>query len=60
MMMWTSSTPWSASISHTMSRMVSRTSGRFIIGSGSEMSSIAMVTFMPGSSSACSGSISSG
>jgi hypothetical protein len=30
----------------------SRTSGRFIGGSGSEMSSIAIVTFIPGFSSA--------
>ena len=35
-------------------------SGVRIVGSGSEMSSTAMVTFMPGVSSACSGSMSSG
>ena len=34
--------------------------GRTIGGSGSEMSSTAIVTFMPGSKSACSGSIDSG
>ena len=56
MMMWTSSTPWSASISHTISSTSWRTSGVRIIGSGSEMSSTAIVTFMPGSSSAWSGS----
>ncbi len=60
MMRWMSSTPWSPSISSTMSRMVSRMSGRSMGGSGSEMSSMAMVTFIPGLRSACSGSISSG
>ena len=35
-----------------------RMSGRFIGGSGSEMSSKAMVSFMPGRSSAGSGSLS--
>ncbi len=40
--------------------MVCRTSGSAIGGSGSEMSSMAMVTFIPGRSSACSGSIPSG
>jgi hypothetical protein len=40
--------------------MRSRTSGSFMGGSGSEMSSTTIVTFMPGVSSACSGSIPSG
>ena len=58
MMMCTSSTPWSASISSTISRIVCRMSGVAIGGSGSEMSSTAIVTFMPGVSCACSGSAS--
>ena len=60
MMMWTSSTPCRPSSSSTISRIVWRTSGVFIGGSGSEMSSIAIVTFIPGASSAYSGSVSSG
>ena len=59
-MMCMSSTPWSPSISSTMSRIVSRMSGRFIGGSGNDTSSTAMVTFIPGVRSACSGSMSSG
>jgi hypothetical protein len=47
-----SSTPWSARSCSTMVSTRSRTSGRFIGGSGSEMSSIAMTTFIPGRSSA--------
>ena len=58
--MWTSSTPWSASISHTISSTSCRTSGVRMIGSGIEMSSTATVTFIPGRSSACSGGESSG
>ena len=58
MMMWTSSTPWSASSSqHDLEDGLAHV-GRRIGGSGSEMSSTAIVTFIPGASSACSGSVS--
>ena len=56
MMISTSSTPWSASSSRTIVSTRSRTSGRRIGGSGSEMSSMAMTTFIPGRSLAWSGS----
>ena len=59
-MRWTSSTPASAARSSTASMTRWRMSGRRIGGSGSEMSSNAIVSFMPGSSSAGSGSLSSG
>src|SRR5438132_307535 len=55
MIISTSSTPWSASRPSTMVRTRSRTSGRRIGGSGKEMSSMAMTTFMPGRSLAWSG-----
>jgi hypothetical protein len=45
-----SSTPWSAKICSTIVNTRSRMSGNFIGGSGREMSSITMVTFIPGSS----------
>jgi hypothetical protein len=53
-------TPWSASNSRTMVRTRSRTSGRFIGGRGTEMSSIAIATRMPGLSFAYNGSEPSG
>ncbi len=56
-MRWTSSTPAAAARSSTASMTRWRMSGRFIGGSGSEMSSKAMVSFMPGRSSAGSGSL---
>ena len=54
----TSSTPASAARSSTASMTRWRMSGRFIGGSGSEMSSKAMVSFMPGVSRAVRGSLS--
>ena len=59
-MMWMSSTPASAARSSTASMIRWRMSGRRIGGSGSEMSSKAMVSFMPGNSRAGSGSESIG
>ncbi len=47
-MRWTSSTPASAAMSSTASITRWRMSGRRIGGSGSEMSSKAIVSFMPG------------
>ena len=60
MMMCTSSTPWPASMSRTISKTVWRMSGVAIGGSGRLMSSTAIVTFIPGSSCANSGSQPSG
>ena len=54
----TSSTPASAAMSSTVSITIWRASGASIGGSGSEMSSKQMVSFMPGRSSAGSGSLS--
>ena len=51
-MRWTSSTPAAAARSSTASITRWRMSGRRIGGSGSEMSSNAIVSFMPGRSSA--------
>ena len=59
-MRWTSSTPASAAMSSTASMTRWRMSGRRIGGSGSEMSSKAMVSFIPGVRRAGSGSLSSG
>ena len=47
-MRWTSSTPAAAAMSSTASMTRWRMSGRRIGGSGSEMSSKAIVSFMPG------------
>ena len=60
MIISTSSTPWSASIWSTIVSTRSRTSGLRIGGSGKDTSSIAMTTFIPGRSFACSGSEFSG
>ena len=54
-MRWTSSTPAAAAMSRTASMMRWRMSGRRIGGSGSEMSSKAMVSFMPAVRSSGSG-----
>ena len=59
-MMWTSSTPASAARSSTASITRWRMSGRRMGGSGREMSSNAIVSFIPGNSSAGSGSASIG
>ncbi len=56
----TSSTPASAAIVSTASMMRCRMSGFTIGGSGSEMSSKAIVSRIPGNSSSGSGSDSSG
>ena len=57
---FTSSTPLRAASSTTSSRTSWRTSGGCIGGSGSEMSSIAIVSFMPGVRSSASGSLPCG
>lgn len=59
-MMCTSSTPASAAKSRTASITRWRISGRRIFGSGRLTSSKAIVSFIPGNSSAGSGSLSIG
>jgi hypothetical protein len=59
-MRWTSSTPASAARSSTASMTRWRMSGRRIGGSGRLTSSKAMVSFMPGRSSAGRGALSTG
>ncbi len=57
---FTSSTPLRAASSTTCSMIRWRMSGVVIGGNGSEMSSIAIVSFMPGVRSSVSGSASIG
>jgi hypothetical protein len=57
---FTSSTPASAAMVRTASMIRPRMSGAFIVGSGIDRSSKAMVSFIPALSSAGSGSESSG
>jgi len=57
-MIWTSSTPFLAASSMTCSRIRWRMSGRVIGGRGIEMSSTAIVSFMPAFSRSGSGSAS--